>query len=512
MKKKVFFRQIILFVGILLFTSIVTSCGGCNDKYLNGDTCGKAEVGGTNPFSKMREYYCEEFIHEYYTKLANNQKDDVFNKYSNYVTHEDSETKETITGVFDDKYSLVDNNLVLVKNTEETAKEYLQAHFIFVYYTTANKEMVDKYIDTNIKEPSVYKELVDICANGLNIPTVKSYGYFAKINDTNRDGDTKDIKDEEDESTNDNKKEKVTVTAVSNRLSNHSKACYVFSDDFVDPQTGVSIPKSTWGGAWKDNGLLHGLLVFPMSWLINVFVTLFGGTGWAQVFAIIVVTCLLKLLILLLTFKSQSSTQKMQDIQPEILKIQAKYGQNPSAADKQKMSMELMSVYQKYGVKPFAPFLSLLVTFPVFIAMYRAVMNLGVLRTGNIGGVVLGNGLSTYIIGGNFKVTALIIFIIMAASQILSMKLPQMLNKKRMSEEAKKQQKQTSMMTNVFMIMILVMGFTMPVVMSIYWIASAAVGMLQSYLMHKLNNGNKGGKYKVKKEETKYTIPQGYKN
>ena len=62
------------------------------------------------------------------------------------------------------------------------------------------------------------------------------------------------------------------------------------------------------------------------------------------------------------------------------------------------------------------------------------------------------------------------------------------------------------------MIMILVMGFTMPVVMSIYWIASAAVGMLQSYLMHKLNNGNKSGKYKVKKEETKYTIPQGYKN
>lgn len=503
MKKKGFFRQIILFVGILLFTSIVTSCGGCNGGYLNGDTCGKAEVGGTNPFSKMREYYCEEFIHEYYTKKISEENNSVFNKYNSYITHEDEATKETVEGVFDYKYSLVDNNLVLVKNTEETAKEYLQAHFMFVYYTSANKEMVDAYIDTNIQEPSVYKELVNICANGLNSETFKIYGYFAKINYTNRDEDTKDSTSSDDN---------VNITTVRNRLSSHSKACYVFSDDFVDPQTGVSIPKSTWGSAWKDNGILHGLLVFPMSWLINVFVTLFGGTGWAQVFAIIVVTCLLKLLILLLTFKSQSSTQKMQDIQPEILKIQAKYGQNPSAADKQKMSMELMGVYQKYGVKPFAPFLSLLITFPVFIAMYRAVMNLGVLRTGNIGGVVLGVGLSNYIIGGNFKVTALIIFLIMAASQILSMKLPQMLNKKRMSEEAKKQQKQTSMMTNVFMIMILVMGFSMPVVMSIYWIASAAIGMLQSYLMHKLNNGNKGGKYKVKKEETKYTIPQGYKN
>lgn len=504
MKKKGFLRQIILFVGILLFTSIVTSCsGGCKNNYLNGDTCGKAEVNGTNPFSKMREYYCEEFIHEYYSKKITEENNDVFNKYNSYITHEDETSKETIEGVFDYKYALAENNLVLVKNTEETAKEYLQAHFMFTYYTETNKAIVNAYIDANIKEPSVYKELVNICANGLNSETFKTYGYFNKINDTNRDEDTKDSTASDD---------KVNITSVRNRLSSHSKACYVFSENFVDPQTGVSIPKSTWGSAWKDNGILHGLLIFPMSWLINVFVTLFGGTGWAQVFAIVVVTCLLKLLILLLTFKSQSSTQKMQDIQPEILKIQAKYGQNPSPADKQKMSMELMSVYQKYGVKPFAPFLSLLVTFPVFIAMYRAVMNLGVLRTGNIGGVVLGNGLSMYIIGGNFKVVALIIFIIMAASQILSMKLPQMLNKKRMSEEAKKQQKQTNMMTNVFMIMILVMGFTMPVVMSIYWIASAAVGMLQSYLMHKLNNGNKSGKYKVKKEETKYTIPQGYKN
>lgn len=502
--KKGFFKQIILFVGILLFTSVLTSCsGGCKNNYLNGGTCGTATANGTNVFSKMREYYCEEFIHEYYSKKVNEENNVVFNKYSSYVTHEDETTKETITGVFDEKFSLVDDKLILVKNTEETAKEYLQAHFMFVYYNEANKTIVDTYIDANVANPEVYKELLDAASNGLNSSTLKTLGYFIRVSDTKYDEDTKDSTDSED---------KVNVNSVKTRLSSHSKACYVYTDDFVDPQTGVSIPKSTWGKAWKDDGLLNGLLVYPMSWLINVFVTLFGGTGWAQVFAIIVVTCLLKLLILLLTFKSQSSTQKMQDIQPEILRIQAKYGQNPSAADKQKMSMELMNVYQKYGVKPFAPFLSLLVTFPVFIAMYHAVMNLGVLRTGNIGGVILGNGLSTYIIGGNFKVTALIIFIIMAASQVLSMKLPQILNKKRMSEEAKKQQKQTSMMTNVFMIMILVMGFTMPVVMSIYWIASAAVGMLQSYLMHKLNNGNKSGKYKVKKEEVKHSIPQGYKN
>ena len=101
----------------------------------------------------------------------------------------------------------------------------------------------------------------------------------------------------------------------------------------------------------------------------------------------------------------------------------------------------------------------------------------------------------------------------MAGSQILSMKLPQIMNKKRMTDAAKQAAKQTSMMTNMMMIMILVMGFMMPVTMSVYWIASALVGVIQSVIMHHFNNGNKkGGKFKMKKAETAPTkIPQGYR-
>ena len=100
----------------------------------------------------------------------------------------------------------------------------------------------------------------------------------------------------------------------------------------------------------------------------------------------------------------------------------------------------------------------------------------------------------------------------MAASQILTMKLPQLLNRKRMSAEAKRQQKQTNMMSTVFMVMILVMGFTMPVTMSVYWIASAVVSAIQSILMHKLNNASKNGRYKVKKAQSEsIKIPQGYR-
>ena len=464
----------------------LSSCGNKN-KYLDGEVCGEATANGTNAFSQIRRFYVEQFVYEYnLAKVGENQT---------YAAYKD---------VYDDKF-IYDADTATIVKVEAGADNYSQAHYIFTYYERntagnllASAAAVETYVNTTVIEPNKYIELIQICAYGQiansDNQTELKYGYFTKVGNTNYDADT--VTD---------------IASVSSRMTSHQKACLVF-DSFVDPETGVIINKTTWSQAF-DVGLLYGLFVYPMGWLINLFVTLFGSTGWAQVGAILLTTLIIKVLILLCTFKSQTSTQKMQDIQPEIFKIQSKYGPTPSPEDKQRMSMELMGVYQKYGVKPFAPFVSLLITFPVFIAMYRAVMYLGVLRTGNIGGVVLGDILSSYIIGENaFNFVAFIIFVIMAASQIVSMKLPQLMNRKRMTREAKQQQKQTSTMTNVMMIMILVMGFMMPVTMSIYWIASALVGVIQSVIMHHVNNGNKNGKYKVKQVERETArIPQGYK-
>ena len=292
------------------------------------------------------------------------------------------------------------------------------------------------------------------------------------------------------------------------RLQSHSKACFVVGDDIQDSDTGVTLTHKTWGDAFKVS-FFTGLIVYPMAWLLNTFVNWFGGTGVAQVFAILLVTLIIKVLVMLVTFKGTMSTHRMQEIQPEIAKIQAKYGNNKSPEVRQRMGMEMMNVYKKYNIKPFAPFLSLIITFPIFIGMYRAVITTAALRTGSFLGIVLGTTISSNIFG-TFRVGALIIFLFMAASQILSMKMPNLLNRKRMTYEAKKAQKQTSMMTNIFMIMILVMGFMMPATMSIYWIASALVQVLQNVIMHHINNAAKGkGRYKLKKVEKTYTIPKG---
>lgn len=491
MKNKLKF--IITSIIACFFLTTVTACNN-DSKYLDGDVCGEATADGTNSFSQIRRYYCEQFVYESNKSLIAEGED--------YAAYAD---------VYDDKFIYDEENKEL-DLIEPESGDYTKAHYIFVYYGIEEQvAAVKSYVTNNVTEPEKYLDLVQLCAKGHvdgdETTTGIKYGYFPKINNTSYDNDTFTY-----DVTKDGTKTSVTVNSVATRMTTHQKACLVFTDNFVDPETGIVINKTTWGEAW-DVGLLYGLFVYPLGWLINSFVVMLGSTGWAQIGAILIVTVILKLLILLLTFKSQTSTQKMQDIQPEILKIQSKYGPTPTPEEKQRMSMELMNVYQKYGVKPFAPFASLLITFPVFIAMYRAVMFLGILRTGNIGGVILGVNLSEYIIGGRaFNYVALIIFLLMAASQILSMKLPQILNSKRMSKEAKQQQKQTSMMTNMMMIMILVMGFMMPATMSIYWVASAVVGMIQSIIMHKVNNGSKNGRYKVKTAEREVAkIPQGYK-
>jgi len=478
--------------AILGFTSLFALVG-CNSKtkYLEGEVCGDAMTEGTT-FNQIRKSYCEKYAYSYYQQALED---------TNIVS---AEFKEDLTAAFAKKYTYTDKP-VEVQPGEDA---YVTAHYLFTYYTVDHKDVIDQFVTssyTNATEASQLISLTTLAAYGNETEKYSSsHAYFNKCTNSDLDENAPEVT---------YNGETTTLKSIKESLNGHSKACLVFEDNFVDQDTGnVIIPKTTWQDAW-DVGILYGLFVYPMALLINQFVTWFGSTGWGQVGAILVVTFILKVAIFLLTFNSQKGTQKMQDIQPEILKIQAKYGQNPSQEDRQKMSMELMAVYEKYGVKPLAPFASLLITFPVFIAMYRAVMYLGVLRTGNIAGVTLGYTLSSYIIGENrFNWFAIVIFIVMAGTQILSMKLPQLLNSKRLSREAKEQQKQANTITNVMMIMILVMGFMMPVTMSIYWIASAAVALLQSLLMHKLNNSSKDGKFKVKKVETHATIPQGYKS
>ena len=93
-----------------------------------------------------------------------------------------------------------------------------------------------------------------------------------------------------------------------------------------------------------------------------------GNYGWS----IILLTVLINILIFPLRHKSVVSMRKMQELQPEMKAIQARYA-NLKATDpgKQKMNQEVMELYRTHGVNPASGCLPMLLTMPVLIAFYR---------------------------------------------------------------------------------------------------------------------------------------------
>ena len=94
----------------------------------------------------------------------------------------------------------------------------------------------------------------------------------------------------------------------------------------------VEIEAKTWAGAWMVNGkftFFEGLLVYPIAWLTETFVSVFknGGVaaGLAQLLAIFLITFIVRSLMLVVTLRSTAANAKMQQLQPELTKISNKY-------------------------------------------------------------------------------------------------------------------------------------------------------------------------------------------
>ena len=81
--------------------------------------------------------------------------------------------------------------------------------------------------------------------------------------------------------------------------------------------------------------------------------------------AIILLTFTVRLAILPLTFKGVKGMQRLQQLQPEIKRIQERYKE-----DRQRMNQEIMAFYQREKVNPLASCLPLILQIPFFIALF----------------------------------------------------------------------------------------------------------------------------------------------
>ncbi len=270
----------------------------------------------------------------------------------------------------------------------------------------------------------------------------------------------------------------------------------------------VKLEKITWKQAWGKGGkIIEGLVVYPVAWMIDKFAVSFASSGRyaniteayasgvPQLMSLILVTVIVRLFIFLVTIKSTLSQKKMNELQPELAKIQQKYpNANTNQNEKQRLAEEQMRLYKKNHVNPLSQLLILIIQFPVFIGVWGAMTGSAVLSTGTVLNLDLSQSISS-VLFKNPKTqagwwTAFVLILLMSIGQFFSMKVPQWIQKSKTKKVARlgknpaqqSQNKTANIVSYVILIMIIVMGFTLPAAMGVYWFIGAIVSLLQTIL------------------------------
>ena len=112
-------------------------------------------------------------------------------------------------------------------------------------------------------------------------------------------------------------------------------------------------------------------LCYPLVSVLNFFHGIIPNYG----IAIILLTILVRILFWPLTHKSTVGMRKMQEIQPLMKEIQAKFKDNP-----QRLQQETWALYKEHKVNPMSSCLPMLIQIPVFIALFNVLRSAVELR------------------------------------------------------------------------------------------------------------------------------------
>ena len=207
-------------------------------------------------------------------------------------------------------------------------------------------------------------------------------------------------------------------------------------------------------------------LCYPLVWVLNLF------NGWIPNFgvAIILLTILVRLLFWPLTRKSTEGMKKMQELQPLMKEIQAKYKDNP-----QRLQQETWQLYREKKVNPMSSCLPMLVQIPVFIALFNVLRSAVELRYAPflwIADLSEPEGLfaSWFPFGG-----LNLLPILMAVSTALQSYFTPSTGDK----------KQQQMMMVMMPAMMLIMFYSFPSALSLYWFLSNIFSIVQMWLIRR---------------------------
>jgi YidC/Oxa1 family membrane protein insertase len=107
--------------------------------------------------------------------------------------------------------------------------------------------------------------------------------------------------------------------------------------------------------------------------IIDPFVTvltfLYSILGNNIVLAIVVFTVLVRIVLYPLTMQQQRSSKAMQQLQPELKKLQEKF-----KGDREALAQAQMALYREHGINPVGGCVPLIVQLPIMLGLYQAII------------------------------------------------------------------------------------------------------------------------------------------
>ena len=198
-------------------------------------------------------------------------------------------------------------------------------------------------------------------------------------------------------------------------------------------------------------------------------------------FSIVMLTIAVRILLIPLTVKQVKSTRVMQELAPEIKKLQAKHKN-----DKTKLNEEMMALYKERGFNPMAGCWPLLAQMPFFFALYQVIYRQQIAGEPNtlLGKTFFGVPLEQHWlqlqgwdkIFSAAGITILILTTTMALTTYISQR--QLMNKQTAQVNP---QQQTIM--RIMPLMFFVFAVNVPLAVIIYWVTTNFWSVGQQYIL-----------------------------
>ncbi|WP_051630116.1 membrane protein insertase YidC [Mycoplasma simbae] len=251
--------------------------------------------------------------------------------------------------------------------------------------------------------------------------------------------------------------------------------------------TEPQIPFYSFASTWSY-GPFFSFVIYPIAALtVATRTPLPNAAGWSTFLVLVLAVVITRLVALAITWKATMSQALQEELRAKKAKIDAKYADFKNNKEmRQRQQQEVADLYKKNGISPMDSILSLIISFPIFIAMWRVIQSVPEMK-------------STHWLGFDFAALSWrrllnhgewwYLFLLLAATvtQVLSMLVPRILNKrktKHLTIEQKQALRKSDRMQWIMMAVFLFITLIFVAGVQVYWVITNVWSILQAIAIH----------------------------